>query len=176
MVTCFATMAERSVVRALGVEHDAGSGGTLAVTPIERDPRLPLPLYLSLFSHVGVTAISGIERVAKVLVVRLPHIVEGLSANPEALQMLLHAHVAEQAVRILLALRHGREAQDFLGIVGVGRREATLECGKVIGRKERAIVFRCRISACRQVRRLSVRERLADSRVAPWRIPCGTAG
>jgi len=66
VVSVFAGMQERSVVRALGAEHDAGSGGMLAVNKISVEPDFPLDLHLSLLSHVGMAAISGMKHVAEV--------------------------------------------------------------------------------------------------------------
>lgn len=66
LVSTFAGMQEVSVVKAHGTDHDGNAGGPQAVKKIERDPRIPLHAHLSLFSHIGMAAITGIKEVAAI--------------------------------------------------------------------------------------------------------------
>ena len=65
LVRAFASFQEVSVVPAQGDVPDALAGGTNAVRHVPHDSDTPLHMALSLYSHVGIAAISGFREIGR---------------------------------------------------------------------------------------------------------------
>jgi NADPH-dependent curcumin reductase len=65
LVRAFASFQEVSVVPALGDVPEALAGGTNAVRHVAHDATTPLHMALSLYSHVGIAAISGFREIGR---------------------------------------------------------------------------------------------------------------